>query len=121
MCALGLEQDLYISNKKKELVIILFKKQAKKLKQYKRMIDKLQNTFIVKPNKIFSSIKKLIYQYYLAFIYALSPQANTHLTKIGNLLYSLCKPIAKIVLLNLKNLPKPYLIHPFLRIEKTYL
>ena len=36
---LELKQDLYLSNEEKEQIVTLFQKQAKKLKQYEKMID----------------------------------------------------------------------------------
>ena len=39
--ALGLEQDLHISNKEREQAVTLLQEQAKKLKRYKKMIDTL--------------------------------------------------------------------------------
>ena len=38
---LGLEQDFHISDKEREQAVTLLQEQAKKLKQYKKMIDTL--------------------------------------------------------------------------------
>lgn len=76
MRALGLEKDFHISNKEKEQAIILLQEQAKKLKWYKKMINTLQNSALVKSNTPSQFIKKPTYQCYPAFTYVLSPQVN---------------------------------------------
>ena len=103
-----LKQDLYINNKEKKQVIILFQKQAKKLKKYKKMIDKLQNIAIVKPNITLLFIKKFTYHHYLAFTYALFLQANISIFNqskqpIIQSIYTYSKNSSN----RFKNLPRP--------------
>lgn len=73
---MGLGQDLHISNEKRDQTVIFIQKQAKKLKLYKKMINKLYNTILIKLDTLLFFIKKLPQQSYLIFIQALSPQAN---------------------------------------------
>lgn len=73
MRTLGLEQDLFISNEETKQAIIFFQKHAKKLKQYERMIDILQNATSVKPNTSFFSVKKPTQKHHSIFIQVLSP------------------------------------------------
>ena len=49
--ALGLEQELQISNNKRQEVITLLEAQVAKLNQYKRIIDTLQNSFSAKQDR----------------------------------------------------------------------
>ncbi len=77
MCALGLEQDLHVSNEESEQAVTLLQEQAKKLKRYEKMIDKLQNAASVKPDIPFPSVEKPTHQHHPVFTHALSPQANT--------------------------------------------
>ena len=50
-CALGLEQELYISNKEREQAVSLFQQQTVKVKYYEKMIDILQSPPSIKPDK----------------------------------------------------------------------
>ena len=76
-CALGLEQDLHISNEEKEQVVTLLQEQAKKLKRYKKMIDTLQNMASITPDTPLASVEQSTHQRHPVFTHALSSQANT--------------------------------------------
>lgn len=56
ICALELEQELHNSNDKKEQAVSLLQEQIVKVKRYEKMIDALQNSALVKPDKVLPSI-----------------------------------------------------------------
>lgn len=74
--ALGLEQDLHISNVEREEAVTLLQKQAKKLKQYEKIIDNLQNATSVTPDTSLASVEQSTNQRHSVFTHALSAQAN---------------------------------------------
>lgn len=75
--ALGLEQDLHISNDEREQAVTLLREQTIKVKRYEKLIDALQNSASVKPDTPLPSIEKPTPQRGPTFTHALSPQANT--------------------------------------------
>ncbi len=75
-CALGLEQELYISNEEREQAVSLLQQQTVKVKRYERIIDALQSLVSPKPDIPLLSIKRPINQRGPAFTYALSPLVN---------------------------------------------
>ena len=74
---MGLEQDLHISNEEREQAVTLLQEQAKKLKQYEKMIDTLQNTASITLDTPLASIKQSTHQRHPVFTHVLSSQANT--------------------------------------------
>ena len=56
-CALELEPEIHISNKKKEQAVSLLQQQTVKVKRYKKMIDVLQSSAFAKPDKLLLSIE----------------------------------------------------------------
>ena len=74
--ALGLEQELHISNEEREQAVSLLQQQTVKVKRYKKMIDALQNSAFAKPDKLLPSIKSSIDQCGSTFTHALSPLVN---------------------------------------------
>ena len=58
--ALGLEQELHISNEEREQAVSLLQQQTVKVKRYKKMIDALQSSVFVKPDKFLPFIENLI-------------------------------------------------------------
>ncbi len=75
--ALGLEQELQISNNERQEAIILLEAQVAKLNQYKRIIDILQNSFPTKQDQPQQSIGRLTpAQQIPAFVHGLSPSLN---------------------------------------------
>ncbi len=60
MRALGLEQELYISNEEKKQAVSLLQQQTVKVKYYERMIDALQSSVPLKPDIPLPSIKRSI-------------------------------------------------------------
>ena len=77
ICALRLEQELDIRNKKREQAVSLHQQQTVKVKLYKKMIDKLKNLAFTKPEKSLSSINSLINQRGSTFTHALLPLVNS--------------------------------------------
>ena len=75
-CALGLEQELYISNKERKQAVSLLQQQTVKVKRYEKMIDALQSSAFAKPNKLLPSIKSPIDQCGSTFTHALSLLVN---------------------------------------------
>ncbi len=74
--ALGLEQELHISNKEREQAVSLLQQQIVKVKHYERMIDALQSSVPLKPDIALPSIKRPIDQRGSAFTHTLSPLVN---------------------------------------------
>ena len=75
--ALGLEQELQISNNERQEAITLFKAQVAKSNQYKKIIDTLQNSLPAKQNRPQQSIERPTpAQQTPAFVYGLSPSLN---------------------------------------------
>ena len=72
-----LEQDFYISNEEKEQAVMFLQEQAKKLKQYEKIIDTLQNTASITPDTPLIFVEQYTHQRHPVFTYALSSQANT--------------------------------------------
>ena len=58
--ALGLEQELHISNEKREQAVSLLQQQTVKVKRYKKMIDALQSSAFAKPDKLYHLLKVLL-------------------------------------------------------------
>ncbi len=58
--ALRLEQELYISNKKREQAVSLLQQQIVKVKRYERMIDALQISVPLKPDILLPSRERPI-------------------------------------------------------------
>ena len=71
--ALELEQELYISNEKREQAVSLLQQQTVKVERYKKMIDALQSSSFAKPDKSLLSIKSFINQRSSTFTHVLSP------------------------------------------------
>ena len=57
---LRLEQELHISNEKREQVVSFLQQQTVKVKRYERMIDTLQSLVPLKPDIPLPSIKRPI-------------------------------------------------------------
>ena len=74
--ALGLEQELHISNEEREQAVSLLQQQTVKVKRYEKMIDVLQNSVPLKPDIPLPSIERSIDQRGPAFTHALSPLVN---------------------------------------------
>lgn len=73
---MGLKQNFYINNNKREQAVTFLQKQTIKIKQFKKLINLLPNLASVKPDLFLLSFEKLIFQRGLRFIHALSLQAN---------------------------------------------
>ena len=58
--ALGLEQELHISNEEREQAVSLLQQQTVKVKRYEKMIDALQSSVFAKPDKPLPSIESSI-------------------------------------------------------------
>ena len=72
--ALGLEQELQISNNEKQEAITLLGSQVAKSNQYKKIIDTLQNSLSAKPDQPQQSIERPTpVQQTSAFVHSLSP------------------------------------------------
>ena len=74
--ALGLEQELHISNEEREQAVSLLQQQTVKVKRYEKMIDALQSSVFAKPDKPLPSIESFIDQRGSTFTHALSPLVN---------------------------------------------
>ena len=74
--ALGLKQELHISNEEREQAVSLLQQQTVKVKRYERMIDTLQSSVPLKPYILLSSIERPTDQRGSAFTHALSPIVN---------------------------------------------
>ena len=74
--ALGLEQELHISNEEREQAVSLLQQQTVKVKRYEKMIDALQSSAFAKPDKPLPSIESPIDQRGSTFTHALSPLVN---------------------------------------------
>ena len=74
--ALGLEQELHISNEEREQAVSLLQQQTVKVKRYKKMIDVLQSSAFAKPDKFLPSIKSPLSQCGSIFTHALSILVN---------------------------------------------
>ena len=79
--ALGLEQELHISNEEREQAVFLLQQQIVKVKRYEKMIDALQSSAFAKPDKPLPFIKSLIDQRGSTFTHALSPLVNNQLQR----------------------------------------
>lgn len=75
-CILGLEYKLYISNNKREQTVSLFPKQTVNVKYYEKIIDILQNSISVKPDKVLLLIERLINKCSSIFTHVLSSLVN---------------------------------------------
>ena len=112
--ALGLEQELQISNNKKIEAITLLEAQVAKSNWYKKIIDMLQNSFFAKKDQPQQSIKRpTLAQQIPAFVHDLSPllhdqhsvTCTPQLSEIGSILSKLtkalpdpCKTVNSVVL-----------------------
>lgn len=85
---LRLEQEFYISNKKRKQAVSFLQQQTIKVKHYEKMIVTLQNLAFAKLNKLLPFIKRLIDQHDPAFIYTLSALVNRQL--LSKIQYTIC-------------------------------
>ncbi len=74
--ALGLEQELHISNKEREIAVFILQQQTVNIKRYEKMINALQNSVPLKSDIPLPSIKRPIDQRGPAFTHVLSPLVN---------------------------------------------
>ena len=74
--ALGLEQELHISNEEREQTVSLLQQQTVKVKRYEKMIDALQSSASAKPDKPLPSVERPIDKRGSTFTHALSPLVN---------------------------------------------